>query len=71
MDENFNKKAGENICKYRKIQNVSLKELSEKTNINISTLSKIENNKKSKGPSLNNMVAISNALNVPISFFNS
>jgi len=55
-----------NLKKYRNLRNLSLKELSELTNISSGYLSSVENN--NKVPSIHSLVKIAEALNVSLEF---
>lgn len=56
---------GDKLRSLRKQNKLTLKELSEKTNLSISFISDIEN--KRRNPSIDNLKILANALNVSIS----
>lgn len=56
---------GDKLRVLRKQNNLTLKELSEKTNLSISFISDIEN--KRRNPSIDNLKLLANALNVSVS----
>lgn len=58
---------GLRLREIRKKKKYSLRSLAEKSNLNLNTLSMIENSKTS--PSVNTLQRISNALEIPISYF--
>ncbi len=60
-------KIGERIRKRRHEQNLSLRELGERTNVSASFLSQVENGQVS--PSLNSLQSIATALEVPMFYF--
>lgn len=58
---------GQKIHNMRKVSNLSLRALAQRSNINVNTLSLIENGKTS--PSVSTLQALAGALNVPIVTF--
>lgn len=58
---------GEKLKAFRKSSKLSLKSLSEKTDVSISFLSDIENNRSN--PSIDNLKLIAKALNTSVSYF--
>lgn len=58
---------GNKLKELRKQQKLTLKELSQKTNISISFISDIENRRRN--PSIDNLKILANALNVQVNYF--
>lgn len=54
---------GERVKEFRKIYNMSQKDLAAKTNLSVSYIQQIENNKKTN-PSIETITSLANALNV-------
>lgn len=65
--ENYMFFVGALVRHHRKLQNISLAELSEKSGVHIARLSGIENGKDN--PTIATMKHIADALNVPLNFF--
>lgn len=58
---------GNKLKELRKQNKLTLKELSQKTNISISFISDIEN--KRRNPSIDNLKILASALDVPVNYF--
>lgn len=61
----YAKKLGNNIRKYRKIKEISVKELAEKSNLSESTINKMENGEIKQG-NIENIIKIADILEVQI-----